>query len=474
MTVMDRLLPARIRPPEMPEGISVVLVIDKSSSMEGEKIELARLSASAVVDHLRPVDTIGILIFDNAYSWAASPRRAVDKAGIKRLVAGIVPDGGTQIPAALEEAYRKILATKSTYKHIVLLTDGISEEADSLSMAKDALLHQVSISTIGLGQDVNKSYLEKIADASGGHGYFLDNPTYLQQLLLKDIEDFTAKTVVEKRITPIVQDDDGLLHDVDLKSAPPLQGYVRYAARPGARTLLAEGDEKHDPLLVRWQYGLGRVAVFASDAKSRWASQWLPWRGFDRFWTNVAHDLTQRNAGEEITASFDRGLGQLKATYYGERPPAPYFFFGPSGEKGPLRWHKSGSGYQASAAVKWMPGLWVVRPEDESRSMPETAVIARDAESPGAVNEHLLRDIAAITGGVYNPTFSGAPEPRKPRPRHILLWPLLLWLAIGLMLVELAARKMSSIKDGPLRNRRKIFHFFQVSHRLRDRAQRVP
>ena len=57
---------------------------------------------------------------------------AEDRATIKRLIAGITPDGGTQIAPALTEAYRKILPVKATYKHIVLLTDGISEEGDSL------------------------------------------------------------------------------------------------------------------------------------------------------------------------------------------------------------------------------------------------------------------------------------------------------------------------------------------------------
>ena len=75
--------------------------------MEGRKIELARLSAIGVVDHLRPMDPIGVLIFDNSYQWAVPIRHAEDKSLIKRLISGITPDGGTQIAPALTEAYRK-------------------------------------------------------------------------------------------------------------------------------------------------------------------------------------------------------------------------------------------------------------------------------------------------------------------------------------------------------------------------------
>ena len=99
-------------------------------------------------------------------------RRAEDKSLIKRLISGITPDGGTQIAPALAEAYRRVLPSTANFKHIVLLTDGISEEGDSIDLAKEAAQHAVTISTVGLGQDVNRSYLEKVAATSGGRSYF--------------------------------------------------------------------------------------------------------------------------------------------------------------------------------------------------------------------------------------------------------------------------------------------------------------
>jgi uncharacterized protein with von Willebrand factor type A (vWA) domain len=121
-------LPAKRAPPRSPEGTAVVLIIDKSSSMEGLKIELARLAAIGVVENLRAIDSVGVLIFDNSFQWAVPIRKAEDRATIKKLIAGITPDGGTQIAPALTEAYQKVLPQTAMYKHIVLLTDGISEE----------------------------------------------------------------------------------------------------------------------------------------------------------------------------------------------------------------------------------------------------------------------------------------------------------------------------------------------------------
>ena len=128
---LERTLPAKLAPPRSPEGTAVVLIIDKSSSMEGRKIELARLAAIGVVENLRPIDSVGVLIFDNSFQWAVPIRKAEDRATIKRLIAGITPDGGTQIAPALTEAYQRILPQTAMYKHIVLLTDGICEEGDS-------------------------------------------------------------------------------------------------------------------------------------------------------------------------------------------------------------------------------------------------------------------------------------------------------------------------------------------------------
>ncbi|MGH9648526.1 MAG: VWA domain-containing protein, partial [Bryobacteraceae bacterium] len=57
---LDRALPAKLAPPRSPEGTAVVLIIDKSSSMEGRKIELARVAAVGVVENLRPIDQVGV------------------------------------------------------------------------------------------------------------------------------------------------------------------------------------------------------------------------------------------------------------------------------------------------------------------------------------------------------------------------------------------------------------------------------
>lgn len=455
MDALDRALPAKLAPPKTSEGTCVALIIDKSSSMEGRKIELARLSAIGVVEHLKPADTIGVLIFDNSYQWAVPMRRAVDTSLMKRLIAGITPDGGTQIAPALAEAYRKVLTSKSAYKHIVLLTDGISEEGDSMDLAKEALAHQVTISTVGLGQDVNRSYLEKVAEASGGRSYFLNEPQGLQQILLKDVEDYSGSTAVEKPLTPMVLRNTEILDGVGMETAPALKGYSRFEAKPEAETILQIDPQKKDPLYVRWQYGLGRAGVFTSDAKSRWAEAWVTWPGFDKFWMNATRDLLEHKDRSEVSALFDVANGDIAVTYrLGPGTPdsltaPPIFVLGPAGFQKPLELSKTAPRtYAGRLHVGRVHGLFRIRPVNEISAFPEVGVYREDEELQDyGTNEPLLTQISALTGGRFNP----APRSVFDAGGRALytnwqLWPGLLALAVALTMAELVIRKWSGLR----------------------------
>ncbi|MBI3698585.1 MAG: VWA domain-containing protein, partial [Acidobacteria bacterium] len=405
---VEKMLPAKLAPPRTPEGTAVVLIVDKSSSMEGKKMELARLSAIGVVENLRPIDQVGVLIFDNSFQWAVPMRKADNTAAIKRLIAGITPDGGTQIAPALSEAYRQIRRVKAVYRHIVLLTDGISEEGDSMALSKEAAANQVTISTVGLGQDVNRVYLEKVATLAKGKSYFLVEFGNLEQLLLRDVMEHTGSSAVEKPVKVLVAREVEILEDVGMAKAPPLLGYLRFTAKPQAETIL-QVDEK-DPLLVRWQYGLGRAAVFASDAKARWSANWLGWPGFDRLWTNMLRDLLPRAPDTEAAAEFDSANNEIVVRYRfqaGAEAPAQLpdlYVLGPDGFRKavPLK-RVAASSYQGRVAIEGRQGLFRIRPASEVAKFPEISFYREEAElAQYGSNPELLRQIAESTGGRFN------------------------------------------------------------------------
>lgn len=452
---LERSLPAKLAPPRTPEGTAVVLIIDKSSSMEGKKMELARQAAIGVVENLRAIDQVGVLIFDNSFQWSVPLRRAEDRVSIKRLISGITPDGGTQIAPALTEAYRKILPAKAVYKHVVLLTDGISEEGDSMTLSRDALNNHVTISTVGLGQDVNRAFLEKVAQIAQGKSYFLNDPSGLEQIVLRDVQEHTGSTAVEKDVHAAVVNRAEILDGVGIETAPPLRGYVRFQARPTADLILRTGPE--DPLLVRWQYGLGRAAVFTSDAKNRWAANWLKWPGFDKLWANVFRDLLPHAAASEAAAEFDRAASELVVDYHlGRSVPEPaaipdIFAFGPNGFESPLKVAKIAAGhYRARVAIGQRQGLFRVRPLAELRAFPEVGFYRQEDELlEFGVNAQLLHQVAEATGGRDNPPLNSIFDSTgRAIPATLELWPLLLALAIALNLAELVLRKWRGVWQG--------------------------
>ncbi|MGJ5820857.1 VWA domain-containing protein [Paludibaculum fermentans] len=464
---LDRTLPALIAPPRSPEGASVILIVDKSSSMEGRKMELARLAAIGVVENLRPIDQVGVLIFDNSFQWAVPLRRAEDRTLIKRLVAGITPDGGTQIAPALTESYKRMTTATGAYKHIVLLTDGISEEGDSMTVARDAANNRITISTVGLGQDVNRAYLEKVALTAKGKAYFLTDPSGLEQILLKDVMEHTGSTTIEKTIQPKVAHQAEILEGLPMDKAPALKGYVRFQAKPTAETILSitssTAGEKDDPLLARWQYGLGRAAVFTSDAKSRWAASWVTWAGYDKFWANVLRDLLPHSQPGQSTLTNDSANGNLVVEYrLSQAVPAPdklpaLFAIGPDGFQVPVTLERlSADHFRGKIQVGNRKGLFRVRPLVESRAFPEVGLYLPEPEvTTYGNNTLLLQQLAAYTGGRFNPAAKRIFDSTGPGlPSSMRLWPGLLAAALLFNLLELAWRRLfPGLKWGGLKAR---------------------
>ena len=211
-------------------------------------------------------------------------------------------------------------------------------------------------------------------------------------------------------------------------------------------------EEENDPLLVRWQYGLGRSAVFASDATARWATNWVDWPGFDLFWSNLVRDLLPRVPPIEAHTHYAAAAGDLVIEYHtaGRQPsverlvPAELYALGPDEFREVVALERAGpADFKARIPIGERFGLFRVRAASGFDRFPEVAFYRHNSElEDTGSNPDLLRRIAQLTGGRFNP------DPRevfeaggRTVNSSIDLWPALLLAAILLNLVELAARK---------------------------------
>ncbi len=265
----------------------------------------------------------------------------------------------------------------------------------------------------------------------------------------------TGSTAIEKTLQPFVAKNAEILDGVGIDTAPPLKGYVRFISKPTADTILKVDEE--DPLLVRWQYGLGRAVVFTSDAKSRWAADWVTWKGFDKLWTNTFRDLLPHAESGEAKAEYDSASGDLVVNYHlgaDAEDPAKLpdiFVLGPNGFRHPVPITKlAAKSYRGSIHIGDLQGLFRIRPLDESRAFPEVGYYQPEQELLDyGSNQFLLRSVAQFTGGRFNP----APEEvfdsgGRSQSSTLRLWPMLLGLAIALNLAELLMRKVPRRSPG--------------------------
>ncbi len=291
-TPLEDMLPVRmdLRGKSVSASVALMLVVDVSGSMGGgpggaSKMDLAKEAAIAAVELLGEYDQVGVLAFDDQNHWMIQPTFASDLAPIEEAISRMQPGGGTEIYPALKEAYQAIGPIDAKVKHIVLLTDGQAPRGDYPTLMQQLRDSQVTLSTIGIGTDADTQLLQELAQLGNGRYYDGNDPFDLPRLLVKETQQVQRAAIVEQDFTPIPVASSPATAGIDFRQAPQLRGYVATTPKPQATVLLA--SSQLDPVLSEWQYGLGRVLAWTSDASNRWSSRWLEWPEFTSFWGQV-------------------------------------------------------------------------------------------------------------------------------------------------------------------------------------------
>ena len=281
-TPIEAILPVRTDTEKKKEApsLAIVLVIDKSGSMGGIKIELAKEASRAAVELLGRRDKIGVVAFDGSPFWVAEMHAASDKLYLSDQIGSITAGGGTNLYPALEQAYYALTETTAKLKHVIVLSDGQSQEGDWYGIASAMRADHITISTVGIGSGADMNLLGNLANWGGGRDYFTQDPYNIPQIFAKETVTASKSAIIDEPFIPHRIKPTQVLRGIDLELAPFLLGYVATQPRPTAETFLV--SDRGDPLLASWQYGLGKSVAFTSDAKARWGSDWLEWPGYGK------------------------------------------------------------------------------------------------------------------------------------------------------------------------------------------------
>jgi uncharacterized membrane protein len=278
--------------------LALIFVIDKSGSMNAchcsgpnrqtaqpqqggtPKIDIAKdavIQASAI---LGKRDTIGVVAFDDAAHWALPATRGATPDAVESAVTPLLPDGQTNVRAGLQAAEDALNNnTTAKIKHIILLTDGWSRGGDNLDLAQRMHDEGITLSVVGAGGG-SADYLKRLAETGGGRFYPAQDMEEVPQIFVQETITAVGNYLIEEPFTPKYAAPSAILEGLEA-GLPTLYGYNGTTAKETATTVLAGADDS--PVLAQWQYGLGRAVAWTSDAKGKWAKDWVRWPEFPRF-----------------------------------------------------------------------------------------------------------------------------------------------------------------------------------------------
>lgn len=204
------------RPP-----VNLSIVIDRSTSMKGARLDQVRAATLEILKSLGPADTASVVAFSDRAEMVVSPDQAAEIATARARMSLLQADGGTEIGQGLRLGLRELQRsfTRDGVNHLVLLTDGrtYGDEDECLTMANNVADQGITINAVGIGADWSDRFLDDLATATGGSVLFMDSPKVITGLL-EGILASLSKVVASRMML-----DGNLSQLIDLRSAFRLQ-----------------------------------------------------------------------------------------------------------------------------------------------------------------------------------------------------------------------------------------------------------
>ena len=181
---------ANAKPNKIPksEPRAIVFVIDRSGSMQGAKLEVARNAVLAAVDAIGPTDRVSLVVFDSEATVVFKDLRAAKRAEIKKAIKGIRPGRGTNIFPGLKEAFEVLQGTNVRTKHVVLLSDGEAPTDGLAELVGDMRSSRITVSAVGV-QGADRKMLALIADTGAGRLFMVEELDALPEVFVKETLD---------------------------------------------------------------------------------------------------------------------------------------------------------------------------------------------------------------------------------------------------------------------------------------------
>ncbi len=471
-TTLEPILPVRLDLPEkavMPEA-AIIFVLDNSGSMAWNvlgsarsKQQIANESAALAIQTLDKQDLVGVIAFSSSVHQIVplGPNDEPEKTMEKIL--SISSGGGTNLRPALAAAERQLEASDAKLKHVIVLTDGRSQDSESLPADAQRLRSKgIRVTTIGVGEDADAETLDEVAARGGGVFHLVMNPNVLPRVFISAVRVIRQPMIREQPFEPVVTNSGSPLV-FGIGQPPILDGLVLTQQRVEPTIINAMLTPKGEPLLAHWNVELGQVVAFTSDAHGEWSRNWAQWPGYRTFWTQLVHRVSRaaRQGSYDLTIKEQGGRLLLRVeAYEPDGSPRdllsmPATIYSPTGSTIDTALSQTAPGvYESSIPASERGGyVAVIKPRAASTKL--TPIIGGFSVAAGAEtrrlrsNEALLREIAQQTGGrVLNLEQPGAAllfdrAGIEPRRALVPIWRSLLVWALVVLLLDVGTRRVA-------------------------------
>jgi Ca-activated chloride channel homolog len=176
--------------------VNLCLVIDRSTSMRGARLERVQAAARLAVSRLSPGDVLSIVTFSDRANVVVPAEVNREAHELLHAINSIEPSGGTEIFQGLIAGVRELVkmpAARYT-NHLVLLTDGhtYGDEEQCLRLAREAVHRSIAFSAFGIGTDWNDTFLDELVAPSGGYSAYIEDPADLVDYLQKQLQELAT------------------------------------------------------------------------------------------------------------------------------------------------------------------------------------------------------------------------------------------------------------------------------------------
>ena len=317
-TPLEETLPvdSQIKDPRRFPSVSMVIVMDKSGSMSVQesgvmKIRLAAEGAARAAELINDDDEITIIAYDTTPADVIGPFTGRTRAQYLDKVTTIAPGGGGIFTfESLVKADSIISAATRPTKFVILMADGNDAEHQdgAREVVKQMHAKDVTVSVVSVGEGTDVQFLQDLAKLGGGRFHLTTKASNLPTIFTEETALAQRSYIIEQPFSAKAGVGSPILSGIT--KLPQLLGYVATTAKPAAQVILKANET--DPLLATWQYGLGRVASFTSDATGRWAKSWVAWPDFPKFWAQTVRwtilDRPDTGVDVRVTQHADQSL----------------------------------------------------------------------------------------------------------------------------------------------------------------------